>query len=283
MKKLLILIPVFFIAARADTTVVIIGTPYVGNSIPFWGNSYDACRFQVLFLQQEINTSGKIISFAFQPTSNAVGVYNNFRFYFCHTTVSQLSTVFDDNYAGNTPQLQFESPSFTVGGAANNWLEWPVDFQYDNSSNLLVEIRWNGDNGVAVPMWRTDEAIPRRVYNMISDSASAGTTQRGSNYVKLTIDRGTGSEEVIIGDERIKKLLIVTPNLVRKGNRVLIECTTPTRLKIYDAAGKLIKTFDNPTNGRLIWNLTDYRGNQISAGVYFIKNDVRSVRLVVIE
>ncbi|MEO0129940.1 MAG: hypothetical protein ABIL02_06850 [candidate division WOR-3 bacterium] len=283
MKKLVFVVAVILIAAQADTTEVIIGTPYIGNYIPFWGQSYDACRFQVLFLQTEINTPGKIIKFAFQPSDNNVGIYNNFRFYLCHTTVAQLTTVFDDNYAGNTPQLQIDSSSFTVGGSANNWLEWPVNFEYDNTSNLLVEIRWNGDNGVGVPMWRTNETISRRVYNMTSDNASTGTTQNTGNYVKLTIDRGTGIEEIVIGTEKIEKQLVVIPNLVRKGSRVLIECAIPTQLKVYDAAGKLIQTLDNSTTNRLFWNLNDYRGNQISAGVYFIKNDLSSARLVVIE
>lgn len=283
MKRLIFLSAVIFIVAQADTTEVIIGTPFIGNYIPFWGQSYDACRFQVLFLQTEINTLGKIIKFAFQPSENYVGIYNNFRFYLCHTTVAQLTAVFNDNYAGNTPQLQIDSSSFTVGGSANNWLEWPVNFEYDNTSNLLAEIRWNGDNGTGVPMWRTNEAIPRRVYNMTSDNASTGTTQNTGNYVKLTIDRGTGVEEIVIGAEKIKNQLFVTPNLVRKGNRVLIECATPTRLEIYDTADKLIQTLDTPTTNRLFWNLTDYRGNQISAGVYFIKNNLSSVRVVVIE
>ncbi len=283
MRKALFMIVIMFISMHADTTEVVIGTPYIGNFIPFWGQSYDACRFQVLFLQTEINTPGKIIEFALQPSDNSVGVYNNFRFYLCHTTVSQLSTVFDDNYAGNTPQLQIDSPSFTVGGSANNWLEWPVNFEYNNTANLLVEIRWNGDNGVGVPMWRTNESIPRRVYNMTSDNASTGTTQYTSNYVKLTIDRGTGIEEIVIGNEKIKNELIVTPNLVHRGDRVLIDSKMPGPLKIFDAAGKLVQLLNNSATNKLFWDLHDRRGQQVSAGVYFIKSNLKSVRVVVIE
>ncbi|HID31800.1 MAG TPA: hypothetical protein EYP24_00275 [bacterium (Candidatus Stahlbacteria)] len=107
-----------------DTIEIIIGTPVAGNVIPFWGYEYDACRFQVLFLQTEINTQGNIIQFSFMPTTNAVGTYNNVRVYFCHTSVSQLSTTYDDNYSGNTPVKVIDEPTMQVGGTANQWMDW---------------------------------------------------------------------------------------------------------------------------------------------------------------
>jgi len=281
MKKLLIFLFFLAVLSRADTIEVVIGTPYIGNYIPFWGQSYDACRFQVLFLQSEINTQGKIIKFAFQPSDNYIGVYNNFRFYFCPTSVSQLNATFDDNYAGNTPQIQIDTTSLQVGGPANQWLEWPVDFDYDNNSNLLVEIRWNGDNGVGVPMWRTNETIPRRVYNMTSDNATTGTTQNTGNYVKLTIDRGTGIKETIT--KPVVENLAIIPNLVHKGNNVLIKMPEPGQVKIYDITGKIINSISNYNANTVNWNLRDRTGRTVGSGVYFIKTGNKSARITVIE
>ncbi len=281
MKKFLIFLFFSVILSRADTIEVVIGTPYIGNYIPFWGQSYDACRFQVLFLQNEINTTGKIIKFAFQPSDNYIGTYNNFRFYFCPTSVYQLSATFDDNYAGNTPQIQIDTSSFLVGGPANQWLEWPVDFDYDNNSNLLVEIRWNGDNGVGVPMWRTNETIPRRVYNMTSDSATTGTTQNTGNYVKLTIDRGTGIKENITKPKL--ENLTVMPNLVHKSNNVIIRMSETGQVKIYDITGKIINSISSYNTNTINWNLRDRNGRLVGSGIYFIKAGNQSARITVIE
>ena len=84
-----------------ETTEVIIGVPAVGNYIPFWGSSYDAMRFHVLFLQSEINTLGDIVTFSWNPSTSATGTYDNVRVYMCHTSATQLVSTFDNNYTGN--------------------------------------------------------------------------------------------------------------------------------------------------------------------------------------
>ncbi len=282
--KYILTVFIMCITVFADTTEVIIGTPYIGNYIPFWGQSYDACRFQVLFLQSEINTEGRIIKFAFQPSTSATGVYNNFRLYFCHTNVSQLSSTFDDNYSGNTPELLIDSASFTVSGIANQWLEWPLSFNYDNTSNLLVEIRWLTDNNVGVPMWRTNESIPRRVYNMLDDNATTGTTQNTSNYVKLTIERPGGVKE----DEGIKKdqkVVVMTPNIVRPGGKVkfiLPESQEPLIINVYNLSGKLVRTFSSENSRICFWDLKDDKGSFIPAGVYFVRHDFGTGKIIII-
>jgi len=192
-----------------------------------------------------------------------------------------LSATFDDNYAGNTPQIHIDTTFFMVGGPANQWLEWPVNFEYDNNSNLLVEIRWNGDNGVGVPMWRTNETIPRRVYNMTSDSATTGTTQNTGNYVKLTIDRGTGIKENITKPKL--ENLTVMPNLVRKSNNIVIRLSEPRQVKIYDITGKIINSITSYNANTINWNLRDRDGRLVGSGVYFIKAGNQSVRITVIE
>ncbi len=269
----------------ADTTEVIIGTPVIGNYIPFWGQSYDACRFQVLFLQSEINNAGRIIKFAFQPSTSNSGTYNNFRFYFCHTNVTQLSTVFNDNYGGNTPELMIDSASFTVGGPANQWLEWPVSFNYNNTLNLLVEIRWRTDGGVGVPMWRTSEAVPRRVYNMTDDNATSGTTQNTSNYVKLTIER-VGIKGEKTAQDLAMTSIIVNPNPIRTGNKVTVKVPDLkekiAEIHIYNISGELVHIIP-VRNTKAVWDLRDRANISVPAGVYFIKAGIYKARVMVIH
>jgi hypothetical protein len=174
-----------------DTTEVIIGVPTNGNYIPFWGSSYDAMRFQVLFLQSEINVLGDIVTFSWNPSTSTTGLFNNMRVYMCHTSATQLSATFDDNYTGNTPAEVINVPSMTVGGPAGIWYDWDVYFPYNNVDNLLVEVRWNGDGGLGIPMWRTTEAVERRLWAP-DDNASTGTLQFTGNYVRLYLTPPSG-------------------------------------------------------------------------------------------
>jgi hypothetical protein len=167
-----------------DTTEVIIGVPAFGNYIPFWGSTYDAMRFQVLFLQSEINTLGDIVTFSWNPSTPNTGSFNNIRVYMCHTSATQLTSTFDNNYMGNTPVELINEPTMVVGGPAGTWYDWDVYFPYNNMDNLLVEVRWNGDGGLGIPMYRTTEAVERRVWAP-DDNASTGTTQFTGQYVRL--------------------------------------------------------------------------------------------------
>lgn len=257
-----------------DTTEIVIGTPAANNVIPFWGQSYDACRFQVLFLQSEINTLGDIVEFAFMPGGNTVTTYNNVRVEFCHTSVTQLSSVFDNNYAGNTPVEVINEPTMSIGGPANQWMPWNVTFSYNNADNLLVEIKWNGDSGQNVGLLRTGEAVPRRVYAW-DDNASSGTLQNTGNYVRLKI--------VTVGIEENPSQGLKTalgqnlPNPFHGLTRIsyTVERSTPTKLTIYDASGRQIRTLiDRVVESGIhttVWDGRDENGRSVRSGVYFYR------------
>ncbi len=285
--KQIILVLILTTILFADTTEVIIGTPYTGNRIPFWGTTYDAVRFQTLYLQSEINTSGRIVKFAFQPWQTARATYNNFRFYLCQTNVTQLGTTFDDNYGGNTPELIIDSAAFVIDGIGNQWLEWPVSFNYNNTLNLLVEIRWRGDDGNDVFIWRTNEAVPRRVYNMTDDNATTGTTGNQCYQVKLSIESQTGVKEVVAGTDRKPAVLSVNPNPVRTGTNVIF--TIPdlkdktNELSIYDLSGKLIRTLSIDKSRKVVWTLRDNDNKPVAAGVYFVKVGSVKGRITVVH
>ncbi len=286
--KALVLVLIAAAIMFADTTVVTYGTRAASNYIPFWGNSYDACRLQTLWLQSEINTVGRIISFGFEMGATAAtGTFNNFKFYLCHTSVSQLGTVFADNYGGNTPVLLIDSASFTVTGAANTWIEWPVGFNYNNTSNLLAEVTWRTDNGVGVTIWRTTESVPRRVYNMTDDQATSGTTGNQGYRLQLRIDRGVGVKE-----ERPQMVaqpvarLTVAPNPVRLGTKTTLAVSNLNQaintVSVYDMSGKLVRTLA-VRNGQAVWTLRDSRNELVSSGVYFVRAGDLKGRITVIH
>ena len=175
--------------AQRETIEVIIGVQATGNYIPFWGSSYDACRFMTLYLQSEINVAGEIVTLSFMPSTGNTGTFDSVRVNLCHTDVTQLNTTFDVNYGGNTPVEVMNEPSLLVGNAGNVWMDWDVSFDYNNTDNLLVEILWDGDGGVGVPIWRTTESVPRRLYAW-NDQATTGTVGNQCYYVKLAISTG---------------------------------------------------------------------------------------------
>lgn len=261
-----------------DTVEVIIGSPYIGNVIPFWGQSYNACRFQVLFYQTEINISGNIIKFAFMPSSSGfvTGDYYRVKVLFCHTSVSQLSASFDLNYTGNTPVEVLSAETLTVGGAQNVWMDLPVDFPYNNLDNLLVEITWSGDAGTNIALWRTSESVPRRLYAW-SDQATTGTLQNTGNYVRLTIDTGIGVNEVNEPVVSSNTRLCATPNpfMDRTSISYEIAAFTSVTLDIYDAMGRLVKSLVDaehiPGTYHMQWCGLDNNGRAVENGVFFCR------------
>jgi len=287
----LVVILTAFSPARADTTDVIIGNQQAGNTIPFWGSGFSAHRFQTLFLQSEINLAGQIIKFAFMPQDIANPTYNNLRFYFCHTNRSNdISTIFDDNYDGNTPELMFDSASCTFSVSAGQWLEFPVNFDYNNVNNLLFELRWRDCSDQNTYIWRygTPGTGTFRVYFCGSDSAATGYGDYARYYVKLTIVTATGVEEAVVGEKPGVSELTVRPNPVRSGREIRIAFTDmpedPTsELQLYGMDGRLVRCLAVDRTMTAVWDLKDKQGFYVPAGVYLIRAGHRIVRVVVVE
>ena len=107
-------------------------------------------RYQALILQSEIGLVGEITKLAFQAYISSGGSFNNVHVYLCHTSVDSLSTSFEANYGGNDPGEVFYAPTKSMSGSAESWADIVFDdpFYYNNSDNLLVEIKWSGGSGV---------------------------------------------------------------------------------------------------------------------------------------
>jgi len=293
MKRLIMLCGVLFMAqlAFADTTDVIVGSQVTGNTIPFWGSGYGAHRFQTLFVQSDINLAGQIIKFAVMPQSISNPTYNNLRLYLCHTSrTNNLSTIFDENYDGNTPQLMFDSASYTFNVSAGQWLEFPANFDYDNVNNLLAEIRWRGSSGQNTYIWRcgTTGTGTFRVFFLGSDSSTTGSADYVQYYVKFTIVTATGVEEVVVGEKSAITGLSVRPNPVRHGRLVrIVLADVPEdpvqELQLYDMSGRLVRCLAVDQAMNAAWDLKDREGEYVPAGVYFVRAGLRTARVVVVE
>lgn len=291
------LVSIVFILAgfsflSADTTDVILGYAMVGNTIPFWGSGYGAHRFQTVFLQNNINTAGRIIKIAFQPEDNQTATYNNLRMYFCHTNRSNnVSAIFDDNYDGNMPELMFDSSSCTFYTISGQWLEIPVNFNYNNTSNLLWEVRWrgSGSQNMFIYVHYVSGSDTYRVFSLGSDSAATGSADYVRYHVKLTIETTTGIKEVIIGEKPESSRMLIMPSLIKPGEKARIELVdrepadNTCMINIYDPSGRLVRSLCIDESDGVNWDLKDDRGGMIQAGVYFIQAGSLGGRIMVIE
>ena len=212
MKKALVLMiavtaltfTAFVAPAGATGKVVTIGSYGANNYIPWWGSSYNSFRYQALFLQSEIAYAGYINKIEWnRGTYTTGGTYNQVRVWLCHSTKTVLESTFNNNYTGNTPVAVRTSSTYALP-AGPNYVDMPITpntFNYNNTANLLMEIRWNGDGGTGNPCWRST-ASSRRLY-ATSHTATTGSVTMGQ-HIRLTIGTMTGVAPTSLG--RVKSI-----------------------------------------------------------------------------
>jgi hypothetical protein len=67
----------------------------------------------------------------------------------CPTGLTALTNNFTTNYGGNTPVQVYNRSSQYIAAAANTWFGFDFDtpFEYNGSSNLIMEVDWSTDSG----------------------------------------------------------------------------------------------------------------------------------------
>ncbi len=202
---LTMLIATCFLAAPASPSgkVVVIGTHAAGNAIPWWGGAYNSCRFQCLWFQSDINYAGYIDEIEFEKSSSASGTFNNVRVWLCHTTKTQLEANFDNNYTGKTPVQVLNTASLNLTGSGYFDIGiTPNTFNYNNSDNLLMEVRWDGDSGSTCSCYRSSQPYSR--VGAWNHNASSGTVWNNGQCIRLHIGTMTGVAPTSLG--RVKAL-----------------------------------------------------------------------------
>jgi hypothetical protein len=119
------------------------------------------------------------LSFKASSISNPTGPYNNFEIFIGHTALSELTEVFDNNWS-TSGALVYADPSLELTGIeGEQWFTFLFSspFQYDGSSNLLIETVWDGpvsppDGSIYVMAWIADG---NRSLACINPSSPTGT------------------------------------------------------------------------------------------------------------
>lgn len=144
---------------RGEGTVTHVSFPaqYVGLNPPFWGAGYNRLHIQMIYTSDQVGIEGTIRRISFDRGmgySDIVGVFNNFNIKMAHTNLTTLTDTFANNYYGYLievfPTQTFFANSSNMDTAIH--LDLNDNFTYDSAHNLLIDITWNGDSGVNVPV-----------------------------------------------------------------------------------------------------------------------------------
>jgi hypothetical protein len=172
---------------------------------PFWGQTYSGMRFQTNIEQSFIRYAGAINEVEFYNYGTSSARFNNFVVHLCHTERDSLSNYFGVNYYG-TPMEVVNLAAFNIP-AARNWFPLRMNrrFTYDNVRNLLIEIRWEGDDNVNLPVYDNGRGPGyRRVWAVNNPNAASGVGDAYVYYIRLNFLYYTGVGPTSLG--RVKAM-----------------------------------------------------------------------------
>jgi hypothetical protein len=189
-------------AAFASGKVVVVGVRAARSVVPWRGASGDSMRFQCLWFQRDVDYAGYVNGVEFDKVDAAGGRFNSVRVWLCHTRKTALESAFADNYTGFTPVQVLNMRSVAVGGTG--WFDLRINanqFNYNNRNNLLMEIRWDGDDDNDVRCWRSGQPYSRCY--AFDHNASQGTVYNNGQRIRLTIGTMIGLEPTSLGRVKI--------------------------------------------------------------------------------
>ncbi len=94
----------------------------------------------------------------------------------CNTTAEELSTSFEDNYAGFTPVEVWSADTLSIDWAAPGWngQVFTTPFEYDGTHNLIIEYRYLGENGRTINVRAFYPPTPNRTLDAGLPTSSTG-------------------------------------------------------------------------------------------------------------
>jgi hypothetical protein len=184
-------------AVYADTTYYYIGAYNdTASDPPFAGGADNSTRCQLLIMRSEVARRGRIASFAMQAFTNFDSErFDSLRILVCPTPIENVTSNFQDNYGGNTPTTILSVPSRYMTAQRQQWnvFDATVPFYYGDSQNLLVEIKWLGDDDRDAPHAIGGGITGNRMLLAPADTATTGTIERFMRTRIGITDRYLGS------------------------------------------------------------------------------------------
>ncbi len=213
------------------------------------------------------------------------GLFFNNEIVLCHTTVSELTTSFAANYAGNDPYSVFLLDTLAIDWTAPGWngLVFDRPFDYNGTDNLIIEFRYLGENGKTINARAFYPPTPNRTLDAGLPTSPTGQLLSFMNSMRIYYTPETG-----VGEPDQAPGLSV--------GAVSNPCASPAlEISSPEACEALVEVFG--IDGRIVWRGTaalDRGTNAITlpqggpaTGTYLVRVSTASasdaVRLVVID
>ncbi len=207
------------------------------------------------------------------PTYDS-GIFYNYRLLACHTSLSELTDTYDTNYDGNEPDTVALTGMLELGWVNNQWgsLAFDTQFEYNGLDNLLLEFRWNGDDGRAVYTKGWYPPGGNRTLDGYSLTSPTGTLRPYCVCLRLYYDP-VGISEPSVPD--LLARVSVSPRLTQ-GTPVRVSgLPHDASASIYGLSGRLVERLEAAT----------WHPGRASPGIYFLRltwnNTTRTLPLVV--
>jgi len=211
------------------------------------------------------------------------GAFLNARVYACHTTVTELDSVFEENYAGNTPEAAMTRDTLYLRWQNGAWegLGFDSPFDYNGLDNLILEFRWQGDNDSSVYNLGYYTSGNRAV-DAKSSTAQSGTPRNYMPRFRIFYSSTSISERRVVRPAS-GLAISVTPNPFRSGVTLRADGNLSLKASVYSSAGELVRRIAESAS-ELSWDGRDGDGRRVRAGTYFCRirdgGQVRTVHLV---
>jgi len=268
----------FKIIAQANA---IVGTGTTSVGYPFYTYYMDS-RTDMLYLASEIiaggGATGQIRKIGFNVISNATQVMNGFKVKMQTTTATTISGF------TNTGWLVVYDSSYVVPGTGWQYINLQTPFNWDGTSNLLIEICFNNSSWTSNTTVNATTVTGKNIHNhsdLPSGDGCVGITTPGTSYtarpnISLIIDlMVTGLENNIAGIPDKYELSQNYPNPFNPVTKINfgIPRQGMVTLKIYDILGREVMKLINEVKPAGYYTI-DFDGSGLSSGVYFYKLEV---------
>ncbi len=251
------------------------GTIQMGSASGPFNTYWYGNRTQFLYTASEIianqGGAGYIAKIGFDIAAVGGQAMTGFNINMQHTALSTLtgftSTGWTNVYTG----------TYTVPGTGLQYIDLQVPFNYNGTSNLLVEVCF-GNSSYTTATTVNGTTIAGMEYSEYHDISTACTTfnaptaQTARANTCFVINTLTGTQNT---NSSIPTTYSLSQNYPNPFNPVTrINFSVPKQgfvnLKIYDVLGREVKTLVNEVKSPGVYSV-DFNGSELSSGVYFYR------------
>jgi len=262
-----------------NQTTACIGTGTISSNYPFTTYWMDG-RTQILLLASEIlanqGAAGNIIKVGFNVITRDPAPMNGFKVQMQHTTATTLTSFV------STGWTTCYSGTYTLAGTGWQYINLTTPFNWNGTSNLLIEICYNNSSYTSYSPVYATTATSMMVGQYTDLPSGDGCTQLTTPSVLtyrantcLVINPATGVSNNTNGVPVEYKLSQNYPNPFNPVTKISFDIPKQglVTLKIYDVLGREVRTLVNEVKNAGSYTV-DFNAADLSSGVYFYKLEV---------